>query len=386
MIMGKKLTLLSLLVAGLLCSCSKDDGSNKVSELRLVGVRPSKGYSGQIVKVLGRNFSTVQGENEVTVGGKKAKILDYNAWDLTIVLPENEPGEQMVEVTTPKGSVSGMKFTYEQKPENVFVSRTLAGMAKSAASVDGYGEDARFVQPEGIAMAPDGSLYVFQRGEGAFAIRQVTPEGSVSTLSEDALLNYPWHGSFGPDGALYIANKGGNNVLKYQDGTLSVANTGSAVLNNPMDCKFDADGNMYVISRNNNFLYKIKDNAILATYEISNPTCMAILPDARIAVGTGTSGFLFILNADGTQDKVATGKINGISADGAGNIYLCDVAENEVKCLYPSEGGDYTKGRFETVASGLYPSDVYAFPDGNKLYVSSASGAMAHTILVFEKL
>ena len=49
----------------LLCSCSGDEYVAKVTELKLVSVNPTNGYPGEIVKILGRNFSPVASQNKV---------------------------------------------------------------------------------------------------------------------------------------------------------------------------------------------------------------------------------------------------------------------------------------------------------------------------------
>ena len=61
-----------------------------VTELQLASVSPATGYPGAIITVYGRNFSNEFGENKVFIGEKEAKVLEYNSWDLTVVVPEQE--------------------------------------------------------------------------------------------------------------------------------------------------------------------------------------------------------------------------------------------------------------------------------------------------------
>ena len=100
---------------------------------------PESGYSGAIVKVLGRNFSEKAKDNVVLIGGKEAKVLDANKWDLTIVVPENDPAEYEVEVTTPAGKAGGIKFLYKEKPEHVYLASIYAGQAGKNGVQDGMG-------------------------------------------------------------------------------------------------------------------------------------------------------------------------------------------------------------------------------------------------------
>ena len=107
-------------------ACQNDKYIANVTDLRLVRIDPGSGYSGGIVKVLGRNFSDKAKENIVLVGGKQAKVLDANQWDLTIVLPENEPGEYDVQVSAPAGEAAGIKFLYKEKPEHIYLASIYA--------------------------------------------------------------------------------------------------------------------------------------------------------------------------------------------------------------------------------------------------------------------
>ena len=92
-------------------SC-KDKYVASVTELQLASVSPGSGYSGGIVTIYGRNFSNEFGENRVFVGELEARVLEYDSWELTIVLPEQEIGTYPIKVVTPKGEITGLSFDY----------------------------------------------------------------------------------------------------------------------------------------------------------------------------------------------------------------------------------------------------------------------------------
>jgi sugar lactone lactonase YvrE len=58
---------------------------------------------------------------------------------------------------------------------------TVAGLANVAGTADGAGSTARFRGPQGIAVAPDGTLYVADTGN--HTIRKISPQGVVSTFA-----------------------------------------------------------------------------------------------------------------------------------------------------------------------------------------------------------
>jgi len=61
---------------------------------------------------------------------------------------------------------------------------TLAGAAGNPGNVDGVGSDARFASPQGLAIAPDGTLYVADPENRR--IRKITADGVVTTMARPA--------------------------------------------------------------------------------------------------------------------------------------------------------------------------------------------------------
>ncbi len=57
---------------------------------------------------------------------------------------------------------------------------TIAGLAGNPGNVDGVGADARFDQPQGIAVGPDGAIYVAEPENRR--IRKILPNLAVTTL------------------------------------------------------------------------------------------------------------------------------------------------------------------------------------------------------------
>lgn len=94
------------------------------------------------------------------------------------------------------------------------VVTTLAGQTGASGSVDGIGNAARFVRPERLAIGPDGVLYVLDTSDSSStALRAVKPDGSVSTLAfgssqsgESGPIGSLQAIAVGPDGNIYVAN------------------------------------------------------------------------------------------------------------------------------------------------------------------------------------
>ena len=376
-------------------ACQDDKYVANVTELSLVRMDPESGYSGAIVKVLGRNFSEKAKDNVVLIGGKEAKVLDANKWDLTIVVPENDPAEYEVQVTTPKGTAGGIKFLYKEKPEHVYLASIYAGQAGKNGVQDGMGVSAMFSSPEGIIPIGGDNYYILQRG--TFAIRKMDSFGRVTTVKTlGAELHHPWQGAVAPSGELYFCNKSSNQLMK-MDASGVVKAVSGFTLQNPMGVKFDADGFGYLSNRNTDGgqVIKFKDDAVAEIYSIPMPTCTAVDAAGRVIVGTNDSGYLYMIDKDGKIKKIAgegnrngskgdgvpgdlldkstIGMVNGIWCAKDGALYFCDVTAQSVRKLTPGAGGDYTKGKLETIASGFYPSDVVVSEDCAKIFVTSAT-------------
>jgi DNA-binding beta-propeller fold protein YncE len=94
---------------------------------------------------------------------------------------------------------------------------TLAGAAGQVGSTDGQGDAARFISPFSIAVGPDGSLYVADYS--SHSIRCISTEGAVSTLAgaagqqgsvdgrgPAARFTRPAGLAVGPDGSLFVTD------------------------------------------------------------------------------------------------------------------------------------------------------------------------------------
>jgi DNA-binding beta-propeller fold protein YncE len=100
---------------------------------------------------------------------------------------------------------------------------TVAGAAGQVGGTDGLGAAARFEDLTGIAVHPDGCLYVVDR-EG-HTLRRISASGAVSTVAglagqsgsssgrgSAARFSHPLGIAVGPDGSLYVTDS--HRVLK----------------------------------------------------------------------------------------------------------------------------------------------------------------------------
>ena len=399
----RKLLSIFLILAGVLMTSCKDQYVASVTELQLASVSPSSGYSGGIVTIYGRNFSNEFGENRVFVGDVEAKVLEYNSWDLTIVLPEQEVGTYAIRVVTPKGEISGLSFDYIERPEHTYNVSTIAGSGKSGHA-DGNGSAAQFSQPEGLAMDKDGNLYVSQRNAGVkLAIRKIDQNFNVTTVT--TLPAVPWHGSFAPDGNYWYASKGDAKIYKIgsDNAVVEVPVTG-LTLNNPMDVRFDKDGNAWICNRGTNEVCKLAGTTVSKKYEVPVNACVTFDTKGRAIVGSETAGYLYMIEGDnvieiaGNGGLTASGSIDGTKGDPStaaigrtasvfaakdGSVYFSDQTNNAVRKITPDANGDYTKGTVKTLVTVNYPSDLHVSDDCTRIYFACPKDHVVKLIEIF---
>lgn len=153
---------------------------------------------------------------------------------------------------------------------------TIAGSGM-AGIADGPAQKATFLFPYGVAVAPDGSIYISDRA--AQRIRVLTTSGQVRTVAGSGPIEPPglivqpgYHDgpalearfagpeglAVGPDGALYIADSYNHCIRKLWQGYVTTdagkcdhpgstdGTRDAALLTHPKNLAFDAAGNLYI--------------------------------------------------------------------------------------------------------------------------------------------
>jgi sugar lactone lactonase YvrE len=128
-------------------------------------------------------------------------------------------------------AVDAMGTIYVADTEHQCIRRiTLDGKATifsgaewEAGYKDGAATDARYIQPAGLAMAPDGALLVTDMGNGV--IRRIdlkAPGNPVTTVPADIKLYRPSAVAANSDGTLYVVETGMARVMEVRNGRVSV--------------------------------------------------------------------------------------------------------------------------------------------------------------------
>ncbi|MEB3197168.1 MAG: NHL repeat-containing protein [Candidatus Sericytochromatia bacterium] len=204
---------------------------------------------------------------------------------------------------------------------------TLAGSTPGYA--DGAGDLAKFAWPHGLALAPDGTLYVADSGN--HRIRVISKEGTVSTLAGSeqgradgqagsARFSWPQGLALGSDGTLYVADSGNHCIRKVsREGTVSTwagshqgaaDGTGaSAQFHSPAGLALHRDGTLYVADAGNHRIRKISRDGVVSTVAgsvrgFADGQGAAAQFSSPCGVALGSNGPLYVTDKDNHRIRV----------------------------------------------------------------------------------
>ena len=210
--------------------------------------------------------------------------------------------------------------------------KTLAGSGVIGAA-NGTGNEAQFYFPQGLVVDAAGNVYVADTFNNK--IRKVTADGVVSTIAgtgnagnvdgdgPSAQFNAPSGLAFDASGNLLVTDFNNGTIRKITTAGNVKTLPGIARLSGPQGIAVDATGNIYVAESGAHVVRKIAPGGILTTL-----------------AGAYGGGF-----ADGRGEDARFFDPEGVTIDGAGNLYVADLGNNRIRKITPA-------GMVTTVAGG----------------------------------
>ena len=228
------------------------------------------------------------------------------------------------------------------------VVSTLAGLAGIAGSSDGEGSQARFKEPDGIALDNSGTIYVSDNNN--HTIRKITPLGKVTTLagragssgSTDgpgtvARFNCPRGIAVGPDENIYLVDGRNNTVRKITPGGEVSTLAGKPGVAGSMDGPRKTalfDGLNCIAVGGRGFVY---------VTESGNHIIRSITPIGVVSTLAGQAGLAG--SAYGVTTNARFNHPFGLAVDKNGSIYVTDEADNTIRIIKPSGVVNTVAGR-----------------------------------------
>ena len=205
----------------------------------------------------------------------------------------------------------------------------LAGGAPGFA--DGPGKTARFQTISGLALAPDGTLYVADTGNNA--IRRIAPDGQVTTVAGDGVAGYQdgpakqarFNGPIGiavdRSGRVLVADTYNDRIRRIEpDGTVTTIGS-SHIFNTPTGVASDDQDRIYIADTGSGAVHVLDPAGGLTTLPapypagLTRPIGVAIAPGGELYV-TDERGRVVEVDARGSS-RVVAGASPGF-ADGPG--------------------------------------------------------------------
>ena len=101
------------LVMAIFAGCEPQVEPEQQSEPQITSISPASGLAGAVATISGKDFSEDKTQVSVLFGEAEAIVTAVTATSVTVVIPENDPGQVMVTVTVGDKKSAGFAFTYE---------------------------------------------------------------------------------------------------------------------------------------------------------------------------------------------------------------------------------------------------------------------------------
>ena len=249
------------------------------------------------------------------------------------------------------------------------VVSTLAGAAHVQGSTDGQGSAACFFWPTGVVLCPDGSLLVADYG--SHTIRRVSAAGLVSTVAGAgrqagasdgagalARFNNPHGLALGPDGSLFISDSENYSIrcLSADGSVRTVAGAAEEIgsadglapaarFSWPKGLAAAPDGRLYVADTYNNTIRCISAAGVVST----------------LAGLDGEKG-----SADGPGAEARFNEPTGLALGPEGSLYVADTGNHTIRCISPAGVVSTLAGAAgqEGCVDGRGPAARFSEPEG----------------------
>ncbi|HVV01805.1 MAG TPA: NHL repeat-containing protein [Verrucomicrobiae bacterium] len=230
-------------------------------------------------------------------------------------------------------------------PAQSLALRTLAG-ATSPGATNGFGSNAKFNHPAGVAADENGNIYVADSGNGV--IRKITTDGKVSTFagtpgsfgSMDGIgsaASFYWPEGIAADtsGHVYVADTANGTVRRLDEAGAATTPAGLAGTFN----SFDGAGTNAQFWHPEGVTAAPDGNVYIA--DTWNHTVRKMTPAGVVSTIAGLAGYPG--SVDGAGAKARFDRPAGIVSDSQTNLFVADSFNHTIRRIAPD-------GKVSTIA------------------------------------
>lgn len=299
----------------------------------------------------------------------------------------------------PDGSIYIADLNHDRirrvRPDGIIT--TVAGIGtRGYSGDDGPATAAELSGPQGVAVGPDGSIYIADSGNSR--IRRVGPDGIITTVAGNGTNGYSGDGGPATEAELYSPS----DVATSSDGSIYIADTITDRIR-----RIGPDGIITTVAGNGETYGDIGDGGPATDARLSLPDGIAIGPDGSLYIADTWNNRIRQVRTDGVITTVAGTGTRGYGGDGFpateaqlnlpsgvavgsdGSIFIADSRNNRVRRVGPDgiitpvagigTGGHSGDGGPPTKAELYEPYGVAIGPDGS-LYIADRNNNRIRSI------
>jgi RHS repeat-associated protein len=317
-----------------------------------------------------------------------------------------DPFDHRIRVVSPEGIIStfagnGEPCTSDEEIPLPIV--TDPAKSDGACGDGGAATAANLTEPEGVAVGPDGSVYVADTGAGC--VRRVAPNGIISTFA----------------GICEAEPPPPPPTLRSPPDKDFPAGAAPVLLTRPADVAVAPDGGVYIADRSERVVYHVAPDGTVATVAgggvatgsdgdravdvlLGTPTGIALGPNGDLFIAEQSAGLVRRVGVDGRIFTVAGTGFDGELGDGGraveaklinpwkvavgrdGNVYLSELFNARIRRVSPGGtistavgDGGFGSPREGGLATGVSlgtPGGLELSPDGRLVFTDHTSTAV----------
>lgn len=291
--------------------------------------------------------------------------------------------------------IAGYSNIMKFDPSNGTMKNIAGSDIPGFSGDNGSALNARFFNPQGLALDAAGNLYVADKFNNR--IRKITPDGIITTVAgsdgsgfagdgdkaTSALLNLPQAIALDAQNNLYIADEG-NHCVRKVNGQTGIITTLAGV----DTAGFSGDGSLAFLAKLNSPVGVAVDGQYIYIADKGNYRVRRVNLSSNVITtyaGNGTSGY----SGDGGPATSATLNIGSVNIDNAGNVYFINgnalrkvtAGSGTISTVAGSAGAGFSGDGGNAFAALFNTLSAFCFDNANNIFIADLGNYRIRKVL-----